>query len=41
MTDKFNHRKKPRKEECVCGGKMIKCGFNWFCEFELNDEVKE
>ncbi len=35
LPEGFNHRKKPRKEECRCGGKMFQ-GKNgeWFCESE-------
>ncbi len=43
MSEKFNHRKKPRKEECRCGGRMFQNrSGNWFCEFELEEySIKE
>ncbi len=35
---RLNHRKKPRKEECVCGDVMINRNGNWFCESEVKHE---
>ena len=41
MENKFNHRKKPRKEECRCGGKMYQSqSGTWFCEFEIGERKK-
>jgi len=35
---KINHRKKPRKEECRCGGKMfMNIVRHWYCEFEREE----
>ena len=35
MNERRNkHRKIPRKEECICGGNMVRKGSSLFCEFE-------
>ena len=34
----MNHRKKPRKEECVCGEIMINMNGTWVCESEVDHE---
>ena len=41
MTKKFNHRKKPRQEECVCGDRMINTGLRWWCLTELEENDNE